>query len=63
MQHTAVVKALEARKRYEKRDERRREEMKTEKWAEHRRELESLSDQRSPTEDMSLTDHKTLPAR
>ena len=36
MQHTAVVKALEARKRYEKR-ERRREEMKTEKWAVQRR--------------------------
>ena len=48
--------------------ERRREEMKAEKWAErekkmeeHRRELESWSDQQSPTEDMSLTDHKTLP--
>lgn len=66
-QHTAVVKALEARKRYEER-ERRREEMKAEKRAERekkmeerRRELESWRDQRSPTEDMSLTDHKPLP--
>ena len=66
-QHTAVVKALEARKRYEER-ERRREEMKAEKRAERekkmeerRRELESWRDQRSPTEDMSLTDHKALP--
>ena len=32
-QHTAVVKALEARKRYAER-ERRREEMKAEKWVE-----------------------------
>lgn len=66
-QHTAVVKALEARKRYEER-ERRREEMRAEKRAERekkleerRRELESWRDQRSPTEDLSLTDHKALP--
>ncbi|KAK4015486.1 hypothetical protein OUZ56_030463 [Daphnia magna] len=66
-QHTAVVKALEARKRYEER-ERRREEMKAEKRAERekkmeerRRELETWRDQRSPTEDTSLMDHKPLP--
>ncbi|XP_057373680.1 bromodomain adjacent to zinc finger domain protein 2B-like [Daphnia carinata] len=66
-QHTAVVKALEARKRYEER-ERRREEMKAEKRAERekkmeerRKELETWRDQRSPTEDTSLMDHKPLP--
>lgn len=67
-QHTAIVKALEARKRYEER-ERRREELRAEKRAERekklderRRELESWRDQRSPAEDMSLTDHKPLPS-
>ena len=65
-QHTAVVKALEARKRYEDR-ERRREELRAEKRAERekkmeerRRELESWRDQRSPTEDTALTDHRPL---
>ena len=66
-QHTAVVKALEARKRYEER-ERRREELRAEKKAERekkleerRKELESWKDQRAPTEDLALADHKPLP--
>lgn len=66
-QHTAIVKTLEARKRWEER-ERRREEMRAEKRAERdkkmderRRELESWRDQRTPAEDMALADHKTLP--
>ena len=66
-QHTTVVKALEARKRYEER-ERRREELRNEKklerekkLEERRKELETWNDQRKPTEDMALTDHKPLP--
>ena len=66
-QHTALIKALESRKRYEER-ERRREEMRAEKRAERekkmedrRKELESWRDQRSPAEDMELTDHKEMP--
>ena len=66
-QHTAVVKALEARKRYEER-ERRREELRNEKklerekkLEERRKELETWNDQRRPTEDMALNDHKALP--
>jgi len=58
-QHTAIVKALEARKRYEDR-ERKREELRAEKRAERekkleerRKELESWKDQRSPTEDLA----------
>ena len=39
MQHTAVVKALDARKQYAER-ERRREKMKAEKWAEREKKME-----------------------
>lgn len=65
-QHTALVKALEARKRWEER-ERRREEMRAEKRAERekkmedrRREQENGKDLR-PAEDMALDDHKAFP--
>ena len=63
MQHTAVVKALEAvRKAGEApRGDEEGEVGRAKKMEERRRKLESWRDQRSPTEDMSLTDHKTLP--